>query len=1243
MNTEYTDQSVLRELLRKARSRRQLLLSLRGVAITLGVIAVVLLLTGWAAHRYRYNTSALLVLRIGALLTVLATFYFALLRPLLKRISDARLARLIEEKSPGTEDRLVTAVEFANEQHSHVSPALVSRLYRDADSLSATLDVRNIIQRSRLLLYGGAALASLLLFAGVLKWGPREISEGVTQLVTPTALASSPSAMSIKVKPGTARVPKGSDQDVLATLVNFDSQTVTVFSRPLGSKEDFQGQPMEPAKARSDFRFSIFNIQDSVEYFVESNTVRSEVYKLNVVDLPFVKQLDLTLNFPAFSNLPSKTVEDGGDIAALKGTVATVTAKLTGKVRAARIVFADGKKTDMQLQGADFVGSLTVAGDTSYYIELVSNDGEAYRGSNEYDISVLSDQPPVISFDKPGRDKKATNLEEVFTQARAEDDYGVVSMDLHFSVNGGEEKKVNLQQLTRESAQSLSGAYTFFLEEYNLKPGDFISYYAKARDASNESTSDIYFIEVKPFEMEYKQSQQQGGGGGQGGDQEQNALSRRQKDLIAATHRLIREGDKYTDQERKDGYEAVAAGQEKLRTDTLEFLDRMGRRLGDIDGQKQVAEMAEHLKQAAKEMEGAPPPLRKETGKDALPPEQRALQRLLAADAIFREVQVAFGNQNNGGGGGGQREQQELAGLFELELDKMKNQYETVQRAQQQQAEQQKSEAERRLEELARRQQAALEEQRRRAQQAANGGGGGSQRQQQELIEETRKAARELERLSRERRDAQMQELSRQLNQTADEMQKAQASSRNNSGEAIAQNERALERLRQAQERLQQMSGAAGQRGGQSASGSSGRQQQIADLRQRAAQAASRQREIAKDMESLARRGGQNAQDENSRKAREQLAERKDALADSVNGLQQDLEQSARAMGGGQGQGQQRAARQLKEAADALARDRVAERIREGKQALDGQQGRGQQSGGQQSGAQQGGKQQGQGQQAQNQQGQQNGQQGAGRTDERAIERSLNNLSERLQAAEQSARGANGSSAEESLDRTRQLADNLDSLRRRLDENARRNGNGQQQGNQQGQQPGQQGQRGQQGQQGQEGQQGQRGQQGEQGQQGQQGSEGGQQQNGQQDGGSQNGGQSDGNRQRGGVDRSGPMGDGWGDNRQLPAEIRERLREAQDLRREWGATGMAGRLDEVIEELKRLADGRMEGDAATSSYLKNEVVEPLRQLELELSRQLQQQSGRTNLRLRDEGAAPEKYRKAVEEYYRRLSGARQKQ
>ena len=90
-------------------------------------------------------------------------------------------------------------------------------------------------------------------------------------------------------------------------------------------------------------------------------------------------------------------------------------------------------------------------------------------------------------------------------------------------------------------------------------------------------------------------------------------------------------------------------------------------------------------------------------------------------------------------------------------------------------------------------------------QQNSGGGGGGSSRQQQELIDETRKTARELERLSRERRDPQLAEMSRQLNEAANEMQRAQAAGQNkNTTEAIAQNMRALQKIEDAQRRMEQ-------------------------------------------------------------------------------------------------------------------------------------------------------------------------------------------------------------------------------------------------------------------------------------------------------------------------------------------------------------------------------------------------------------------------------------------------------
>src|ERR1044071_3058710 len=125
----------LHKLLGKARSRRRALILLRGAAVCLGVSACVLLLLGWAAYRYRGSEGALLGLRVGALVACVGAVYLSLVRPLARRIADARLARFIEERARGTEERLVTAVEFEEgEESRRVSRALLERL-RDRKSV----------------------------------------------------------------------------------------------------------------------------------------------------------------------------------------------------------------------------------------------------------------------------------------------------------------------------------------------------------------------------------------------------------------------------------------------------------------------------------------------------------------------------------------------------------------------------------------------------------------------------------------------------------------------------------------------------------------------------------------------------------------------------------------------------------------------------------------------------------------------------------------------------------------------------------------------------------------------------------------------------------------------------------------------------------------------------------------------------------------------------------------------------
>ena len=271
------------------------------------------------------------------------------------------------------------------------------------------------------------------------------------------------------------------------------------------------------------------------------------------------------------------------------------------------------------------------------------------------------------------------------------------------------------------------------------------------------------------------------------------------------------------------------------------------------------------LPQAADAMQDAEAELQGQDADGALPPEQKALQFLQRAEEAYDEVVVTMG-----GGGGSRSAAEDLADLFELELDKLQNQYETMQRGQQQQADNTIDELMERLRELARRQEREAERQRRRArgQQSAQGGGAG----QRALAEETEEAARRLERLAREMNSPQMMNASRRLQEAADAMRRAAANSANL---GFAEAGAALDRLREVQDRLQ--------------SEQTGRlQRDIQDAMRRASRLADEESEVASDVLGLT------GLEDRERLARLQgLMERKDAMGAEVATLEREIDSTS--------------------------------------------------------------------------------------------------------------------------------------------------------------------------------------------------------------------------------------------------------------------------------------------------------------------------------------------------------------
>jgi hypothetical protein len=894
-------------------------LALRGAAIVFALGFLAFAVSAYGMDFFRYSEWSVALFRIFAYLAMLGlAVRFLVLLPLFRRVSDEQVALYIEEHNPELQQAVISAVEAGADKEGKgvtlVSQELIEKLVDSAVEQCESMDEGRGIEQRRLQKASGALalFAAFGMLAVVL--GPSFLRHGGSLLLKPWRNAQAANPYFVTVEPGNIGVARGADQMVEAQLGGFDSDRVEVAVKT-GDNPDWQRWPMTLEEATGEYGFMLFDLQEPTHYFVEASGVRSDIFRIDVSDLPFVEKIDLEYYFPEYAGLESRLVEDGGDIAALEGTHVELTITPTVRVAGGRLLIEGEEPIPLDLKdNATLTGAFDVERDGFYKVELEGFDGKMHDASPDYIIEVLTDQPPSITVTKPGRDSKVTSIEEVFTEIKADDDYGVGRVELVYSVNGGPDQQKMLYRNEASPKKEITAGHTFFLEDFELEPGDFISYFAKATDTdrvagTHTATSDIYFIEVRPFGKDYRQSQQRGGGGGGGGGAD-GALSLRQRQIVAATFKLIRDKDEYDRKEYNENLTTIALMQGRLREQTENLLRRMSNR-GITDQESDFGKISTSLRLAIDEMGPAEEKLMEGNPSDALPPEQRALQHLQRAESTFRDVQVTFGG-GGGGGGGEQSNAEDLADLFELELDKLRNQYETVERGAKQSAGNQIDEALQRLQELARRQQQENERMKRRAGTPQGGGrGSGSQR---ELAEETEELARKLERLAREQSQPDLMDTARRLREAAEAMRRgASGGKQGNVAEGIA----ALDQLKDARRLLEKNREVRLEQG-------------IQDVSDRARRLAAQQDKVLSDVRKLDQEGGAGRAEK-----LERLLERKDEMATEVADLEAQLDRMAR-----ESRSEQKdASRKLQEAANSIRDNKLKEKIRYSKGVVQGRSG----------------------------------------------------------------------------------------------------------------------------------------------------------------------------------------------------------------------------------------------------------------------------------------------------------------
>ncbi len=214
-----------------------------------------------------------------------------------------------------------------------------------------------------------------------------------------------------------------------------------------------------------------------------SNGVESPRFTMDVLDLPTVDKLVLEYHFPAYTGLEPRTVDPGGDIAAIKGTEVHAEDHAddgdAGRARA-----AERERVGAAHEGSRRHARRQLHGERAGLLQ--DRARRAARGKGER-VAAVHDRRAV-------RHRPVGALQQARPRHDGEPGRGSVRRsagrrrlrrEAAADVLLGERRRREDHESVRRREGAARGdapRTRIYLEEMGLKPGDFVSYYAKAAD-----------------------------------------------------------------------------------------------------------------------------------------------------------------------------------------------------------------------------------------------------------------------------------------------------------------------------------------------------------------------------------------------------------------------------------------------------------------------------------------------------------------------------------------------------------------------------------------------------------------------------------------------------------------------------------------------------------------------------------------------------------------------------------------
>jgi hypothetical protein len=405
--------------------------------------------------------------------------------------SQEAVAREVGRHHPQVADRLVNLLQLAEGRRSHAPAPLideaVQHLAEDLDEVSFR-EVEDFGRARRALRLASLPLAAVLAFLLI---APSTFLDASERLLAPGTAFDRPAPFQLSVTPGSARLVQGDSLRVTVRTAGA-RPAEAVLLRRAGPSTPPERIPLRPDSAGT-FRHTLAPVRQAFQYRVTAGPVQTPWYDVEVAARPLVRRLELTVTPPAYTGLPSRTLDPNvGDVSALPGATVSVSATLGGPpVETARLVFDDGTRRPLEVADGTATGGFTLRREGGYRLRLRSASGPTNRDPIRYTLSPKTDARPSVSFLAP---TGPTDLSDDLSQelrVQLSDDYGFSRAALFYRLSeerfgAGDSAYASVRlplpapgQRTQELVHQWLLAQDTGLDP---EPGDVVTYYVKAWD-----------------------------------------------------------------------------------------------------------------------------------------------------------------------------------------------------------------------------------------------------------------------------------------------------------------------------------------------------------------------------------------------------------------------------------------------------------------------------------------------------------------------------------------------------------------------------------------------------------------------------------------------------------------------------------------------------------------------------------------------------------------------------------------